>query len=106
MKCPPLDPTEDESNVEADYDWLIMEIYDKYWEPITSNMILPEVGKGGSTISWVSSNPDLIAADGTVNQPTFSYAKGAAPVAKAVIKIIWGPDSGIRPIRAAIRITR
>jgi len=36
---------------------------------IKDNLNLPETGSFGSDIEWISSNPSLIAPDGTVNRP-------------------------------------
>lgn len=37
---------------------------------VTGKITLPTTGDFGSTISWYSSNPDVISADGTVNRQT------------------------------------
>lgn len=39
---------------------------------VRENLTLPQLGENGSVISWSSSNPDVIAADGTVTRPTGS----------------------------------
>jgi len=36
---------------------------------VISNLTLPTEGIGGATISWTSSNPDVITEDGIVNRP-------------------------------------
>ena len=36
---------------------------------VNANLTLPTSGERGSTITWTSSNPDIIAADGTVTRP-------------------------------------
>lgn len=36
---------------------------------VSDNLTLPTSGANGSTITWSSSNPDIIAADGTVTRP-------------------------------------
>lgn len=45
---------------------------------ITSNLTLPAVTANGAMVTWESSNPNVIAADGTVNRP--SYRQGDATV--------------------------
>lgn len=85
-----LDATQDESIVEADYNWLVGEnvIYPgRYSDDISSNVNLPTTGENGSTISWTSSNESIILSavaggspSGTVNRPSFSYAMGKVPV--------------------------
>ena len=36
---------------------------------VNENLTLPTSGTRGSTITWTSSNPDIIATDGTVTRP-------------------------------------
>ena len=36
---------------------------------VSDNLNLPSAGEYGSTITWESSEPDIIAADGTVTRP-------------------------------------
>lgn len=36
---------------------------------VASDLVLPTEGENGSSISWVSSNEDIISTDGTVNRP-------------------------------------
>ncbi len=56
------DPT-DSNRVKADIEWL----KDNYADYMVSGPItLPTVGKFGSTISWVSSRPDILSNDGTI----------------------------------------
>jgi formylglycine-generating enzyme required for sulfatase activity len=38
---------------------------------ITTDITLPTTGENGSTITWSSDNPDVIASDGTVTQPPY-----------------------------------
>ena len=38
-------------------------------ETVATNLALPTKGKNGSAITWLSSDPSVIAADGTVTQP-------------------------------------
>jgi GH43 family beta-xylosidase len=38
-------------------------------DAVTGDLVLPTVGAGGSTISWTSSDPDVVGADGTVRRP-------------------------------------
>ena len=45
---------------------------------VTSNLTLPVSASNGAMISWKSSNPAVIAADGTVKRP--SYRQGDATV--------------------------
>lgn len=45
---------------------------------ITSNLTLPVVAANGAMITWESSNPNVISANGTVNRP--SYRQGDATV--------------------------
>ena len=49
--------------VKTDYDALDIKA------EVSSDITLPVTGKGGSTITWVSSNPDIISADGKVAVP-------------------------------------
>ena len=51
------------SMVKTDYDALDIKA------EVSSDITLPVTGKGGSTITWVSSNPDIISADGKVAVP-------------------------------------
>ena len=44
------------SMVKTDYDALDIKA------EVSSDITLPVTGKGGSTITWVSSNPDIISA--------------------------------------------
>lgn len=36
---------------------------------VSENLVLPTAGESGSSISWISSNPEVIAPDGTVTRP-------------------------------------
>lgn len=45
---------------------------------VTSNLTLPTADANGTMITWESSNPDVIATDGTVKRP--SYRQGDATV--------------------------
>lgn len=56
------DPT-DSNRVKADVEWL-KENYADYM--VSGPITLPTVGKFGSTISWVSSRPDILSNDGTI----------------------------------------
>ena len=38
---------------------------------VTKNLMLPSVGKNGSTITWISSNTAVIKTDGTVTRPAW-----------------------------------
>ena len=51
------------SMVKTDYDALDIKT------EVSSDVALPVTGKGGSTITWISSNPDIISADGKVAVP-------------------------------------
>jgi hypothetical protein len=39
---------------------------------VTQNVVLPVSGSSGTTISWASSNTDVIAVDGSVTRPSFT----------------------------------
>ncbi|MFC1671279.1 immunoglobulin-like domain-containing protein [Spirochaetota bacterium] len=39
-------------------------------ESVTQNIILPAIGPGGTTVTWTSSNTDVIENNGTVTKPT------------------------------------
>lgn len=45
---------------------------------VTSHLVLPVKGYGGTDITWSSSEPGIIAVDGTVHRP--SYSEGDADV--------------------------
>ncbi len=88
IELSPLEPTADEQAVQADYDWLIGETvihYGCYYNDIRSNVTMPTQGPNGSTITWESSDEDLIAINGTVQPPLFSFAMGNAPVTLTAI---------------------
>lgn len=77
------DPTEDEAKVLADYDWLVGESvihYGCYYNDIRSDVNLPTAGANGSIISWESSDESVIAPNGRVTQPPFSYVMGNVAV--------------------------
>lgn len=40
-------------------------------DSVTGNLILPETGSNGSTITWTSNQTQIIANDGTVTQPPY-----------------------------------
>ena len=64
---------------------------------VNANLTLPTSGANGSTITWSSSNPDVIAADGTVKRPvgdpvevvlTATVSYGGASVNKQFTAIV------------------
>lgn len=71
MEDPEL--TGDETAVNADYDWLRDELIlnEQFSYSITDNLYMPDKGPNGCSITWESSNEDLITTDGIVNRPTY-----------------------------------
>lgn len=55
--------TEDEKKVRKDKEALTLP------ESVKENLTLPTVGENGSTISWTSSKPEILSAEGEVNRP-------------------------------------
>jgi hypothetical protein len=43
-----------------------------YYYSVTQNLSLPVSGSHGSTITWASNYPDIVASDGTVTRPSYS----------------------------------
>lgn len=69
-----LDETDDEAvtldSAELTVESILNGNTDK--DNVTGNLSLPAVGTKGTTITWASSNPGIIAVDGIVTQPTFT----------------------------------
>ncbi len=55
--------TEDEKKVRKDKEALTLP------ESVKENLTLPTAGENGSTISWTSSKPEILSAEGEVNRP-------------------------------------
>lgn len=79
---PSSDATEEATLLEADADWIYNAVFYGWFidDLRAGSLPLPVVGPNGSTISWASSNPDIISLSGEVNRPDFSLYKGRAPV--------------------------
>lgn len=65
----------DEDRFNFDYGWLTKEVIlgeNTLPDSITDKLNLHETAPNGSTISWESNAPEVIATDGTVTRPSFS----------------------------------
>lgn len=73
LKVCSLTITEDEEDLlddEKDFLKIIFSGSDKSSQ-ITANISLPNLGKYGCSITWASSNPEIISAQGVVNRPLY-----------------------------------
>lgn len=64
---------------------------------VNDNLNLPSAGSYGSTITWASSNPDVIAADGTVARPV-----GDPVEVKLTATITYGDVSDTKEFTAIV----
>ncbi|BAU27769.1 alpha-tubulin suppressor-like RCC1 family protein [Aneurinibacillus soli] len=53
---------------------------------VTQNVILPSTGVNGTVISWSSSNPAILASDGTVQRPEYSTGDATVTVTATITK--------------------
>jgi hypothetical protein len=53
---------------------------------VTDNIVLETAGQFGTTITWSSSNPSVIAADGTVTRPTFTQGDQIVTLTATITK--------------------
>ncbi|MDD3034734.1 MAG: Ig-like domain-containing protein, partial [Bacteroidales bacterium] len=74
-----------EAIVEAEEAWLTSEMEMIEAEPV-GNFYLPLVGQYESTISWVSSNTDVVAEDGTVNPPSLEQGNQIVTLTATIAK--------------------
>ncbi|MEA4961635.1 immunoglobulin-like domain-containing protein [Lutispora sp.] len=75
----------DEAIVDADAAWLTDEMEILEDNPV-DNFFLPLIGQYGSTISWASSNTDVVAADGTVKPPSLEQGNQTVTLAATITK--------------------
>lgn len=83
----PLDETQDDMDVQADYDWLQVYIFhnDSFLDDVKENLSFPFWGEYGSKIEW-SSFPELIASDGTVNRPSLAQGNKDVQITATISK--------------------
>ncbi|MFD1677664.1 immunoglobulin-like domain-containing protein, partial [Alicyclobacillus fodiniaquatilis] len=53
---------------------------------VTQNLTLPTTGSNGSTISWSSDTPTVVANDGTVTQPAYSDGNATVTLTATITK--------------------
>lgn len=79
----------DEDRAFFDRDWLTDERVlngNSALNNITKNLLLPTLGLNGSDISWTSSNPGVVALDGTVIRPGITQGDQVVTLKAAISK--------------------
>ncbi len=80
-------PVNDQESVEQAKNGLEIGYSNSDWAgAVTNNITLPLLGANGTSIIWVSSNPEIISSNGTVNRPVFSSTDATVTLTATISK--------------------
>ncbi|MEN6328563.1 MAG: immunoglobulin-like domain-containing protein, partial [Syntrophomonas sp.] len=81
-----LPASDQESVTQAVYGLEITYTGNDWAGSVTNNINLPLTGANGTSITWTSSNPEIISSNGTVNRPAFNSTDAAVTLTAAISK--------------------